>query len=201
LESLTPSEIRFLKSLKNPAGIQKFLDVIPYHLADTAFSPRKVIEHRTAHCLEGAIFAAAALRYNGYPPLILDLEAKNDTDHVIAVFKQDGAWGAVASSNYAGCRFRPPIHRTLRELALSYFNDYFNKRKERTLRTFSRPVNLGRFDKKNWMTSEEDVWFVAEHLLYIPHTRLLTKKMEKNLTRIDERSFNAGTFGLRKKPT
>lgn len=198
LETFSASEIKFLKTLKNPHGIQKFLDSIPYHLADTSFSPRKVIEHRTAHCLEGAIFAAAALRYNGYPPLILDLEAKNDTDHVIAVFKQNGAWGSVASSNYAGCRYRPPIHRTLRELALSYFNDYFNKRRERTLRTFStRPVNLARFDNLNWMTSEEDVWFIAEHLLDIPHTKLLTPQMEKSLTRIDERSFNAGTYGLR----
>jgi len=199
LESLTASEIRFLKSLKSPHGIQKFLDKIPYHLADTAFSPRKVIEHQTAHCLEGAIFAAAALRYNGYPPLILDLEAVNDTDHVIAVFKQDDAWGAIASSNYAGCRFRPPVHRTLRELAISYFNDYFNKRKERTLRNFSKPVNLSRFDKQNWMTSDDDIWFVAEHLLYIPHTKLLTTQMERNLTRIDDRSFSAGTYGLRKK--
>lgn len=202
MDSFTPSEIRFLKSLKNPFGIQKFLDSIPYHLADTSFSPRKVIEQRTAHCLEGAIFAAAALRYNGHPPLILDLEAKNDTDHVIAVFKQDGGWGAIASSNYPGCRFRPAIHKTLRELALSYFNDYFNKRRERTLRTFStRPVNLSRFDKMNWMTSEHDVWFIAEHLLEIPHTKLLTPQMERHLTRIDERSFKAGTFGLRKKKT
>ncbi|MCC2677803.1 MAG: hypothetical protein K0R29_379 [Pseudobdellovibrio sp.] len=200
LESLSASEIKFLKSLKNPYGIQKFLDAIPYHLADTSFSPRKVIQHRTAHCLEGAIFAAAALRYNGHPPLILDLEAKNDTDHVIAVFKENNGWGAIASSNYAGCRYRPPIHRTLRELALSYFNDYFNKRRERTLRTFStRPVNLSRFDKLNWMTSEDDVWFIAEHLLEIPHTKLLTPQMERALTRIDERSFKAGTYGLRKK--
>jgi len=99
LESFSASEIKFLKSLKSPHGIQKFLDAIPYHLADTSFSPRKVIEHRTAHCLEGAIFAAAALRYNGHPPLILDLEAKNDTDHVIAVLKENNWWGAIASSN------------------------------------------------------------------------------------------------------
>jgi hypothetical protein len=199
VSSFSPTEVRFLKSLSTPHKIQNFLDKIPYHLADTSFSPRKVIEHRTAHCLEGAIFAAAALRVNGYPPLILDLEATNDTDHVIAVFKENGGWGAVASSNYAGCRYRSPIYRSLRELALSYFNDYFNKRRERTLRNFSKPVNLSRFDKLNWMTSEKDVWFIAEHLLDIPHTKILTPHMEKNLTRIDERSFLAGTFGMRVK--
>lgn len=199
-EEFDAKELKFLKTLNTPYKIQKFLDSIPYHLADTSFSPRKVLRHRTAHCLEGAIFAAAALKINGYPPLIFDLEAKNDTDHVIAVFKENGAWGAIASSNYPGCRFRAPIHRTLRELALSYFNDYFNKRRERTLRNFStRPVNLNRFNKQNWMTAEEDIWFIAEYLLEIPHTKLLTPQMEKSLTRIDERSFKAGTFGLRAK--
>ena len=137
---------------------------------------------------------------NGFPPLIFDLEAKNDTDHVIAIFKENGGWGALAMSNYPGCRFRAPIYRTLRELALSYFEDYFNKRRERTLRNFStRPVNLNRFNKLNWMTCEDDVWFIAEHLLDIPHTPLLTPKMEKTLTRIDERSYVAGTYGLRQK--
>ena len=198
--SLTGKELRKLKSLNTPYKIQSYLDNIPYHLADTAFSPRNVLKHETAHCLEGAIFAAAALRVNGYAPLILDLEAKNDTDHVIAVFQQHGGWGAIASSNYAGCRYRAPVHKTLRELALSYFNDYFNKRRERTLRNFStKPVDLSRFDKLNWMTAEKDVWFIAEHLLYIPHTPILTSAMEKNLTRIDQRSFNAGTFGMRVK--
>ena len=122
----TPSELRKLRSMKNPYGIQKFLDDAPYHLADTAWSPRRVLAEQTAHCLEGAIFAAAALRANGYPPLLLDFEAEHDTDHVIAIFRENGCWGAVAKSNFTGCRWREPIHRTLRELALSYFNIYFN---------------------------------------------------------------------------
>jgi hypothetical protein len=193
----TPGELRKLKSLRSPAGIQRFLDGLPYHIADTAWSPRLVLREGKAHCLEGAIFAAAALRVNGYPPLILDLEAENDTDHVVAVYRQAGAWGAVASSNYSGCRFRAPVYRTLRELALSYFEDYFNLRKERTLRNFSRPVDLSRFDKQSWMTTEEPVWFVAEHLLDIPHTPLLTAAQRRSLTRIDLRSFKAGLLGRR----
>lgn len=199
MDTFSNSELRTLRSLNTPAKIQLYLDKIPYHLADTAWSPRLVLRHKTAHCLEGAIFAAAALRVNGYPPLILDLEAINDTDHVVAVFRQNGAWGAIASSNYPGCRYRAPIHRTLRELAISYFNDYFNKRRERTMRTYSRPVNLKRFDKKDWMTSENPIWYIAEHLVVIPHSQLLTAKMIKSLTRIDERSYLAGTFGRRSK--
>src|SRR3954451_23299708 len=129
----TPAELRKLRSLKNAYGIQRFLDDMPYHLEDTAWSPRKVLAEESSHCLEGAIFAAAALRANGYPPLLLDFEADHDTDHVIAIFRQDGAWGAIASSNYSTCRYRSPIYRSLRELALSYFEGYFNLRGERSL--------------------------------------------------------------------
>ncbi|MFY9661086.1 MAG: hypothetical protein WAJ97_10715 [Terriglobales bacterium] len=188
----TPSELRKFRRLKTPHGIQQALDAMPYHLEDTAWSPRRVLRENTSHCYEGALFAAAALRLNGYPPLILDLEAEHDTDHVIAVYQVDGCWGAVAKSNYTGCRYREPVYRTLRELALSYFDTYFNLRGERTLRTFSRPVHMQRFDPLHWMTSEEPVWFVAEYLLTISHTSLVTPKQAKRLHRLDGRSFRAG---------
>jgi hypothetical protein len=149
------------------------------------------LRENTSHCYEGALFAAAALRVNGYPPLIWDLEAEHDTDHVIAIYRVDGHWGAVAKSNYTGCRFREPVHRTLRELAISYFNIYHNMRGERTMRTFSRPVNLKRFDHRNWMSSEKPVWFVAEYLLTIPHFRLITPAQAKRLHRVDGRLFRA----------
>jgi hypothetical protein len=165
------------------------LDGIPYHLAPTAWSPRRVLRERAAHCLEGATFAAAALRVLGHPPLILDLEADQDTDHVIAVYKMGGHWGAVAKSNFTGCRYREPVYRTLRELVLSYFHIYFNLRGERTLRRYSRPVNLAQFDDYEWMTSEEDVWVVPNHLCDIPHKPLLTPAQIKNLTRVDPRTI------------
>ncbi|MCI0353945.1 MAG: hypothetical protein L0099_02745, partial [Acidobacteria bacterium] len=155
LDAFTASELRTLRSLHTPAKIQSFLDSLPYHLAGTAWSPRRVLRERTVHCLEGAIFAAAALRVNGFPPLVVDMEAQHDTDHVIAAYKVRGHWGAVAASNYASCRYREPVYRTLRELAMSYFDLYFNQRRERTLRTFSRPVNLARFDHLDWMTTEK----------------------------------------------
>jgi hypothetical protein len=199
LESFTPSELRKLRSLKDPYGIQRYLDDIPYHLADTAWSPRRVLRENTAHCLEGSIFAAAAMRANGFPALIWDLEAEHDTDHVIAIYQVDGHWGAVAKSNYTGCRYREPVYRSLRELAMSYFNIYFNLRRERTLRTFSRPVNLARFDDQQWMTTEKPVWFIVYYLLEIPHTKLLRPGMAKRLHRVDERLFQAETLGKAKK--
>jgi hypothetical protein len=197
----TPSELRKLRSFKDPHGIQRAIDAMPYHLADTAWSPRRVLAENTSHCLEGAIFAAAALRANGYPPLIVDLEADCDTDHVIAVYRVEGNWGAVAKSNYTGCRYREPVYRTLRELALSYFNIYFNLRRERTLRRFSRPVNLARFDHLEWMTTEKPIWFIVYHLLEIPHYSLFNNRVAKRLHRVDERTYQAEVLGKSYKDT
>lgn len=191
----TPRELRKLRSLKDPYGIQRLLDDMPYHLADTAWSPRRVLAENTSHCLEGAIFAAAALRANGYPPLVVDLEADRDTDHVLAVYRRNGLWGAVAKSNYTGCRYREPVYRTIRELALSYFNIYFNLRRERTLRRYSRPVSLARFDAKNWMTTDKPIWFIVYYLLEISHTPLFTPRVAAHLHRIDDRTFAAETLG------
>src|SRR3979411_3233692 len=117
----SPSDLRKLRALRTPAGVQQFLDDLAYNLAYTARSPKKVLQDHTASCLEGGIFAAAELRILGFPPLIFDLEADRDTDHVIAIFKGHGHWGAVAKSNFTGCRYREPVYRSLRELALHFF--------------------------------------------------------------------------------
>ena len=195
----TPQEFRTLRALKTPYGIQRMIDSMSYHLAGTSWSPRLVLRERTCHCLEGAIFGAAALRVLGFQPLVFDLEADNDTDHVVAIYQVREHWGALAKSNFTGCRYREPVYRSLRELALSYFDGYFNLRGERSLRRFSKPVNLARFDHLNWMTVEKSVWFIAEYLCEIPHTPLLKPWMEKSLNRLDQRSFDAGTLGRRKK--
>lgn len=195
----TARELRSLHALRTPAGVQRALDALPYHLATTAWSPRRVLAERTAHCLEGAIFAAAALRVLGFPPLLLDLEAVQDTDHVIAVYRVEGHWGAIAKSNFSGLRCRAPLYRSLRELVMSYFEDYVNLRGERTLRAYSRPVNLARFDRVHpgWMTSEADLWWIPEHLLNIPHTPLLTLAQERHLFRVDRRALDAAVVGRR----
>ena len=191
----TQKELRSLRRLKDPYGIQRFLYDLPYHHADTAWSPRRVLSEKTAHCLEGAIFAAAALRANGYPPLIIDFEAKRDTDHVLAVYQADGCWGAIAKSNFTGLRYREPVYRSLRELAISYFEDYFNLLGERTLRKYSAQVNLKRFDHLDWMTTEKPVWFIAEYLTKIHHFPLISRTQIKHLHRVDERSLRAGLLG------
>lgn len=174
---------------------------MPYHLAGTAWSPRRVLRARTAHCLEGAVFAAAALRVLGFPPLLLDLEAVQDTDHVVAVFRRRGCWGAIAKSNFSGLRYREPVYRSLRELVMSYFDGYVNLRGDRTLRAWAGPVNLARFDRTRpgWMTSDEDLWWVAEHLLDIPHTRLLRPGTAGALSRVDRRALAAARVGQRER--
>jgi hypothetical protein len=179
--------------------VQRFLEKeIGYNVEPdgvTCYSPRLVLRHRHAHCMEGAMLAAAALRVLGFPPLLVDLEAVQDDDHVIAVFRQYGGWGAVAKSNYSGLRYREPVYRTLRELVMSYFEGYYNLRGERTLRAYSRPVNLRRFDGRGWMTAEEDVWYVPSHLCVIAHTAVLRPGVDRKLTRLDKRSFAAGRVG------
>lgn len=187
--------MRTLRALKTPAQIQRFVDAIPYQYANTAWSPQRVLRERKGHCLEGALVAAAALRVNGRPPLLMDLEAVHDDDHVLAIYREHGLWGSIAKSNFAGLRFRAPIYRTLRELALSYFEQYYNLRGERTLRSYSRPVNLARLDVQQWMTSEEDVWCVTEALIAARHYRLFPHKVARSLPRLDRRSFEAGMTG------
>jgi hypothetical protein len=195
----TAAELRALRALGTPQGIQRALDAMPYHHASTAWSPRRVLRERRAHCLEGAVFAAAALRVLGYPPLLLDLEAVQDTDHVLAVYRERGHWGAIAKSNFTALRYREPVHRSLRELVMSYFEGYINLRGERTLRAYSRPVSLARFDRRRpgWMTTDGDLWWIAEHLVGVPHTRLLRPAMIRRLHRVDRRSLAAGLVGYR----
>jgi hypothetical protein len=192
---LSPQDLRTLRALKTPRHIQKFVDALQYQYADTAWSPQRVLRERKGHCLEGALIAAAALRVNGYPPLLMDLEAVRDDDHVLAIYREGGLWGSIAKSNFAGLRFRAPVYRTLRELALSYFDNYYNLRGERTLRAYSVPVYLARLDSQNWMTSEEDVWCVPELLIAARHFPLFPHKVARTLPRLDRRTFEAGMHG------
>ena len=194
--NLSPEHYRALRALNTPAKIQNFIDALTYQYADTAGSPQRVLGERKGHCLEGALLAAAALRVNGYPPLLVDLEAVHDDDHVLAVYRQGKLWGSIAKSNFAGLRFRAPVYRTLRELALSYFDHYYNLRGERTLRAYSVPVNLARLDRLHWMTAEDDVWCVPEALIAARHYPLFPHKVAQTLPRLDRRSFEAGMHGF-----
>jgi len=193
---LTAREASFLRGLQPAWRIQRFLDGLDYDVkGEGCRSPRRVLRERAVQCMDGALFAAAALRLQGHPPLIVDLEGVWDTDHVLAVFREDGAWGAVARSNFAGLRFREPIHRTVRDLVTSYVESYFNLRRQKTLRRYSRPMSLARFDRRGWMTAEGDLWYIPEHLVGIRHYRLLTRSQEKRLAPVDARTFAAGLVG------
>lgn len=199
LNGFTPAERAVFRTLKTPEKIQLFLDTLVYNKeagGATCRSPRRVLCDRTAHCMEGALFGAAALNMLGHPPLLLDFEAVRDDDHVIALFRREGHWGALAKSNYSGLRFREPVYRTLRELAMSYFEHYYNLRREKTLRSYSRPVNLKRFDRIRWMTAEEDVWAIPEYLTTIYHIPLLRPRLIARLGRVDDRLFAAGLVGV-----
>ncbi len=176
----TKVEQKVLQSLNTPAKIQDFVNTLRFRIIEeneTCNSPRVVLRNREAQCVEGAMFAAAALRFHGYRPLILDLVATNDdADHVVAVFQIDGYWGAISKTNHGVLRYREPIYRSIRELVMSYFHEYFlQSNRKKTLRSFSKPVDLSRFDRRNWETSEEPVWFVPEHLLTISHTPILSR--------------------------
>jgi hypothetical protein len=154
-----------------------------------------VLKKGVAHCMEGAMLAAVALRRLGHPPLLVDLEAERDTDHVLAVYRASGYWGAVAKSDYSGLRSREPVYRTIRELVMSYFEHYFNPAGEKTLRAYSRPVNLKQFDRHCWMTSDEDVWIVPNYLCEIKHTPVVAKTMLRKVAPMDKRLYAAGRLG------
>ena len=197
-QSLTQNERMVMDSLHSPALIQNFLDETQYPGGEENRSPLEVLRQRTAHCLDGGLFAAAALRRIGFPPLILDLQPDPgmDDDHVLALFKIKGCWGAVAKSNYSGLRYREPIHRNLRELVLSYFDDFFNVNGQKTLRFYSNKINLKQLDHMGWMSSSEGVDAVEDYLKTVKLTRLITPEQAELLVLVDKRSFQAGNLGI-----
>lgn len=185
-----------VNGLTGPAGVQAFLDSIPYSTDEFYRCPLRVLRDRTAHCFDGAVFAAAMLQRIGYPPLILDMLSNGrDDEHLLALFKDRGCWGAVAKSNFVGLRFREPVYRTLRELVMSYFEQYYNLEREKTLRGYTGPLNLKRFDRLNWMTADETMDLIARRTEEIRRVMLIDAEMEKRLSPVDERSYQAGMIG------
>jgi len=191
----TKDETSFLKTLSDPDKIQGFLDSIEYNPKSECRSPRWVIRKRSAHCFEGAIFAAAALQFIGYQPLIIDMKSFNDDDHVIAVFKVNNHWGAVAKSNFTSLRYREPVYRSLRELVMSYFDFYFNLNGDKSLRSYSLPLDLTIYDARKWTTTDEDLEFIGDKLETIRHYPVINDKMIKNLNRASDIMLKAGMLG------
>lgn len=193
---LTKKEESILRNLDSPQKIQSFLNKIPINFdyeEDTCMSPRKVLREKKCHCIEGAFLAALALRFQGHKPLVVHLAAnENDEDHVMAIFKEKGKWGAISKTNHGVLRYREPIYNSVRELVMSLFHEYFNDKGEKTLRSYSVPVDLSRFDKTGWTTSEEDLWHIDDYLDQVKHYDLLTKKQIKNLRKADKIEIDIG---------
>ena len=193
---LSASERQLLAGLDSPPAIQSFLNTIPYSEDKFYRCPLRLLRDRKGHCFDGALFAAMALRRLGCPPLILELiPNERDDDHIIALFKQHGCWGAVAQSNFTGLRFREPVYRSLRELVMSYFADHFNSAGEMTLRGYRSPVRLTTFDRLDWMASDLGLEALADGMDRYRVRRLLSHAMAACLSLADERSVRAGLLG------
>ncbi len=195
MDQWTEDELAVLRRLTDTEKIQAFLDSLPYSTDNFSRSPRSVLRDRRANCFDGALLAAAALRFLGLPPTVVDMRAVRDDDHVIAVFRRNGHLGAIAKSNFVGLRYREPIYRSTRELVLSYFEDYYNLDGERTLRSYTAPVDLSKYDNLDWMFKDEGVEVIAARLNARRHYPLLTEEMIASLSKVDERSFRAGMLG------
>jgi hypothetical protein len=193
---LSPREFAVLRRLSSPERIQAWLNATPInHEVDgeTVLSAREVIRQRRAHCIEGAMFAACALWVHGDPPLVMHLDChESDYPHVIALFRRKGHWGAISKTNGAPLRYRDPIYRTLRELALTYFHEYSNKRGHKTLRTYSVPFDLRRLDLADWVTSEKSCWKAHDRLVELRHYPLISRRQERLLTKRDAFERHAG---------
>lgn len=195
----TKEEKQFLKTLDNPDKIQAFLDEIDYNPNYECRSPRWVMKKRSAHCFEGALFAASALQFIGYKPLIVDMRAVNDDDHVIAVFKVDEYWGAVAKSNFTSLRYREPVYRTLREMIMSYFDFFFNTDRYKSLRSYSLPFDLTVFKSLNWETTDDDLEYIGDKIESLHHFPVASDKMIKKLYRASDSMLKAGLLGSKPK--
>lgn len=194
---LEDEDFNVLRKLKTPSKIQDFLDSLEINFEedgkDTCLSPKTVLKLGKCHCMEGAILAALALRFQGHKPLVVDLEAnRKDYDHVVAVFKKNGKWGAISKTNHVTLRYREPVYNTIRELVMSYFHEYYDHKGKKNLRKYSMPVDLSRFDGKGWMTSEDEVWYIPDYLSRIKHFPILNKRQIHSLRKADEIEIKAG---------
>lgn len=198
IDLLSESEKDLIRGFKLPIDIQTYLDSIPYMGENRNRTPLEVVRDRQCHCLDGGLFAAAALRLQGFAPLIMDLvpEPGTDDDHVLAVFKYNNRYGAVAKSNFVGLRYREPVYASLRELTMSYFEMFYNIDGYKTLRGYTRPLDLSRFDQYNWETSPGGVELIVKRFYAMKSTPLLDDTGIRNLSKVDRRSYEAGMLGV-----
>jgi len=192
---LTEDERLLVAGLNSPAAIQSFLDSIPYSADPVYRCPLSVLRDRRAHCFDGAVFAAAMLARTGEPPLIVDMLPENDDDHVLAVYRRAGAWGCVAKSNFTVLRAREPVYRSLRELIMSYFDVFFNLARQKTLRGYTYPLNLRRFDRYAWWSDDAAMDRIAAGLDTVRKVWVVTPGQVAELGLVDDGIYRAGLLG------
>ncbi|MEO7402590.1 MAG: hypothetical protein ABIU95_02870 [Burkholderiales bacterium] len=200
---LTWNEYRKLRSLDTPHKIQAYLDAMPSNFeigGETVLPVREVMRQQRAHCIEGGFLAACAFWINGERPLLMHLKAVNDFHHVITLFQRGGYWGAVSKTNAVYLRYRDPIYRTLRELALSFMHEYANKSGKKTLRAFSDPFDLSRVEPSMWVCNDDNCWKIHDRLYYLPHTRLVTIGQARALRRFESFQRSIGKTTQHKRP-
>ena len=197
LQELTAQEQNLFQGLNSPHSIQQFLDSLPYVGEKLNRSPLQVLRDGQCHCQDGAIFAALALRQLGFPPLLMDLvpDPALDEDHTLAIYKVNRCYGAIAKSHFVGLRFREPVYRSLRELALSYFEGFYNINGEKTLRGYTIPLDLSQFDPYDWPTSQAGMDKVIARFCKRKSLPLIDPKTVPYLSRVDRRSYEAGMLG------
>ncbi|HWH47073.1 MAG TPA: hypothetical protein VN664_04665 [Burkholderiales bacterium] len=186
---LDEREFSLLKRLSTPQDIQNYINAIPINHeigGQTILSVREVIRQRRAHCIEGAFFAACALWVHGEPPLVMHLDCDlSDFPHVVALFRRDGHWGAISKTNGAPLRYRDPIYRSLRELVMTYFHEYYNKRGHKTLRSYSASFDMRRIEPEQWVTSAKSCWTTHDRLRDLHHYPLISARQARLLSRRD----------------
>jgi hypothetical protein len=184
-----------LKKLNTPGKIQDFLNSIPFNFerkGETCRTVERALYEKEAHCFEGALIAACALWINGERPLLLDLKASGgDMDHVMVLFIRDGHYGTISKTNHGVLRYREPIYKSVRELVMSVFHEYFLKSGLKTLRSYSKPFDLSR-EKINWISGDRELFNLSHKLDKSPHQKILTPKMIKNLRKAEEIEIKMG---------
>ena len=199
---LAADERSVFARLSSPTKVQDFVDSVPVNLEETGetiLSPRRVLRENRAHCIEGALFAAACFAYHGQPSLILNFQASAiDVDHVVTLFRREGLWGAISKTNHAVLRWRDPVYRTVRELAMSYFHEYLAPNGKKSLRAISRPFDLGRYAPARWVTAEQDLEWLQDKLNELSHAPLLPRGIISRLRDISPLERQALTLVERK---
>ena len=187
----TSEETELFKRLNTPARIQDYINSLPFNFeekGETCMSPREVLKAKKAHCMEGALLAGAILEFHGHKPIVLDLRSVKkpfDYDHVLALFKVEGFFGSISKTNHAVLRYREPVYKSVRELVMSFFHEYFSEDGRKTLREYSNPLHLSRFNRIAWRTSEDDLFEIPDFLDQMKHHKILSHKQIKGLRKLD----------------